>query len=102
MAALTANATRSTRNTNGKTKHTYTVKTSSVIYYNALVEVTQLNAAQPSADGTTAQFAGLATDNSTGTFPVTGDGTKTVDVYTNLEAQFTLETITKGNVLAAV
>lgn len=92
MAALSANASRTLRNTKNKTKHTYTIKTSSVIYKHAFVAVNAAGVAYPATDDASGKFAGLSMVASTGTFPVTGDGTKTVDVYTNMECSATLET----------
>lgn len=97
MAALAANASRTLRNTTGKTKHTYTIKTSAVIYKHSLVAVNPSNVARVCADDASGKFAGLAVTASTGTFPVTGDGTKTVDLYNNLEVSMSLETnVTKA------
>lgn len=101
MAALTANTSRTLRNTHGKTKHTYTIKTSATIFKHALCGVdVSANLLKDCGDDATTRFAGLAVSNSTGTFPVTGDGTKTIDVYTNLEVSMSLETnVTKAKVL---
>ncbi len=102
MAALTANASRTFRNTVGKTRHTYTVKTNSTIFKHALVGVdVSANLAKRAADDATTRFAGIAIENSTGTFPMTGNGTKTVTVYNNLEVQLVLETnVTKAKILS--
>lgn len=102
--ALTVNRTLTLRNTRGMTKHTFTIKTSDTIFQHALVVIDiSANTALAAANTTTTLFAGLAMANSTQTFPVTGDGTKTVDVYTNLEVSGAIlkTAITKGDILSA-
>lgn len=101
--ALTANASLTKRNAVGAIKHTLTVKTSAVIYQDALcVQDISANTCLPAADTGTTLFAGIALESSTGTFPVTGDGTITVDVYRLLEVQVTAKTVvTKGKIFAA-
>lgn len=97
--ALSANLSLSgkLRNTRSKSKLTLTIKTNQVIYQGALVAVTRTGQlARPCANAPTLYFGGVALECSTRSFPITGDGTKTVDVYKDLEMLLTASGITDG------
>lgn len=101
--ALSANTTLDIRNDRGARFRSITIKTSSVIYKHALVVIdTSAGTALPAANATTTHFAGLAIESSTGLFPVTGNGTRTVKVATNLEVKIPFKTgVTTGNMGSA-
>lgn len=102
--ALSANASYTLRNVQGAMYHSTTVKTSAVIYQHSLVVVDiSAGTSKVAANETTTLFLGLATASSTGTFPVTGDGTKTVTTVTNIEVNLPAKTVvTQSNVLGSI
>jgi hypothetical protein len=97
--ALSANTSLTKRNDEGKRRYTYTVKTSSIIYQDALVAIDiSAGTILPAANATTTKFAGIAAVAFDGEFPVTGDGTKRVTVETDLEVLIPLKTsVTQGH-----
>lgn len=77
------------------------VKTSAVIYQNALVMINAAGTAVPCADSTTGKFIGIAVEGSA--YPVTGDGTLTVKIQKHGEFQVPLVTsVTVGLVGTAM
>ena len=97
--ALSAAAGLTTRNTTGKTVLEPTIETGKIIYQHALCVVTAAGIADPADNVVASEYSiGIALDSSTGVFPVTGDGTKTVDCYVDIEVLLPLESaITVGN-----
>lgn len=84
MTALTANATRKTRNLDGKKIGTYTVATSSTIYQGALVAVRADGRALPATAANPRRFIGMAEEQATGN----AAGTVTIDVSWGYEALY--------------
>lgn len=79
-------------------KRTFTVLSAAVIYDRAFCVLTAAGLLKPGANETTTTFAGMAIESSTGSFPVTGDGTATVSVLEELEVKAPLVTaITVGD-----
>lgn len=102
--ALAENASLDRRNDRSMKRHSTVVKTSAIIYQNALVVVDiTAGTSLPAANTTTTLFIGMAIEASTGLFPLTGDGTVTVTTITDLEINLPLKTVvTQGNVLGAI
>lgn len=94
--ALSANTALQMRNTRGMQLRSRTINTSSKIWKHAIVclETATGNAALPAANSTTIRFFGIATEEC-----LTGNGTRTVTVFDNVEVLMPLKTsVTKGMV----
>lgn len=79
--ALAANRSLQRRNTGNINTRNVTVKTSAVIYQDAFVGLNAAGKLVVCANSTTIRFLGIASGTPDGsTFPVTGDGTKSVNV----------------------
>jgi hypothetical protein len=79
--ALSANTKLKRRNSHVATTSSYGVKTSSVIYQDALVGITATGLLVPLSNSTTIRFVGIAYEAELGaTFPVTGSATVTTSV----------------------
>ncbi len=88
--ALSANTKLERRNSHVATQSSYGVKTSSVIYQDALVGVTALGLLVPLSNSPTIRFVGVAYQAELGaTFPVTGSAT----VVTSVKVQSDLEVL---------
>lgn len=96
--ALSANAFLDKRFVSDAKARVFTITTGAVIYKDALLVLNAVGTALPAADTITTTFAGIAVENSSGSFPVTGDGTYTVKVMTEIEVKVPLVTaITVGD-----
>lgn len=92
--ALSENARIDTRNKGGMTQLTPVVRTSAIIFQGSLCVIDAAGVCAPAANVVASEtFAGIALDTSENTFPVTGDGTRTVDLFSNLDARLTLVTL---------
>jgi hypothetical protein len=79
--ALSANRSLTRRNTGNVQTRSVTVKTSQVIYQDAFVGLNAAGKLVVCSNSTTIRFLGIAAGVPDGsTFPITGDGTKTVNV----------------------
>lgn len=93
--ALSANTKLQRRNSHVKTTSSYAVKTSSVIYQDALVGITATGLLVPLANSPTIRFVGIAAVAELGaTFPVTGSATvvTSVKVESDLDVLLPLTT----------
>jgi hypothetical protein len=82
MTALSANATLTLRNTTGKSVRYYKVKTSAICYTGSICTISAANnTVVVAANATTGRYCGICTSAG----PVTGDGTRTVEVVDNCE-----------------
>lgn len=99
MAALSANTVINATVDRAAVYTEYTVKTSTVVYKGAICVLNAAGSLQPATNvPTTTVGIGIADSSSTGTFPVTGNGTKTVTVKSNFVAILPCTGVTAGNV----
>lgn len=93
---VTANQALQLRNTNGRARYSRTVKTGQVIYKHTYVFFAVTDGLAYSGEkwtATTMRFAGVAT-----TGPITGNGTRTIELFDQVEILATLKTsVTKGH-----